>query len=384
MKALVIQFESDPEAVNPFDPVSVLLLFHAYKEKVNRGELYLSLHNFCVLVVLYLKLRHGIFKSEATTKEIDEIIAARYDDKKGKLREEVEKNWQSLSIPTDTLIVNPELKRFVSAMRRSYFLKLQYVMFVSTLPHFPMLVVEAKQVLPGKKKTRDVGLGVSKDALVLIDEKTSQVQDQFEFARIVSWATCKDVFSFKVKVADSRKKTEEVIFITPEAQQITDALTKAVEDLVSRDRPLLSLVKDEKKEAARLIEEFLLGAVSSVQSKKDQHGLSEGQEKKLRRLCALWAAWGERFRERIALINRKENFKQVTDMKRKAVAFLQAANGLEEVLRRAGRGVMDVDTTVQLGKAVKVFASTLNGVVGEDREWTQNLDAILKRAEEST
>ena len=57
-----------------------------------------------------VQLRHGIFKSEATVKDIDEIVAARFVDKRGKLREELERNWQELTINVDALIVNADLK----------------------------------------------------------------------------------------------------------------------------------------------------------------------------------------------------------------------------------------------------------------------------------
>ncbi len=56
------------------------------------------------------QLRHGIFKSEATVRDIDEIVAARFVDKRGKLREELERNWQELTINVDALIVSADLK----------------------------------------------------------------------------------------------------------------------------------------------------------------------------------------------------------------------------------------------------------------------------------
>lgn len=56
------------------------------------------------------QLRHGIFKSEATVKDIDEIVAARFVDKRGKLREELERNWQELTVNVDALIVNADFK----------------------------------------------------------------------------------------------------------------------------------------------------------------------------------------------------------------------------------------------------------------------------------
>lgn len=71
--AVISQFEGDPEglavrqaatrthsslraAINPFDTVAVLLLYHHYKDLINGGSMWLSLHNFCMLVVLHLKV----------------------------------------------------------------------------------------------------------------------------------------------------------------------------------------------------------------------------------------------------------------------------------------------------------------------------------------
>jgi predicted methyltransferase len=112
-------------------------------------------------------------------------------------------------------------------------------MFVSSLPYFPLLVVEAKQVLAGRKKTRDVLLCVSKEAVLILDDKTNQITEQlsefsptfflscfdglvcrFSFSRLVSWAFSKELFTIR-SVAErgaSRKGAEEQVFITPEVR----------------------------------------------------------------------------------------------------------------------------------------------------------------------
>jgi hypothetical protein len=177
-REVIAEFEADPESINPFDSVAVLLLYQHYRDMVNSGAYYLSVHNFGVLVALHLKIRHGIFRSDSSMSDLDAIIAARFVDKTGKLKKHLEKQWQALVVDTDKLIVSQDLKRFNSHMRREYFLKLQYVMFVSSLPYFPLLVVEAKQVLAGRKKTKDVLVCVSKDAVLVLDDKTNQITEQ--------------------------------------------------------------------------------------------------------------------------------------------------------------------------------------------------------------
>jgi hypothetical protein len=124
-KEVIAEFEADPESVNPFDSVAVLLLYQHYRDLVNSGSYYLSVHNFGVLVALHLKIRHGIFRSDSSMNDLDSIIAARFIDKTGKLKKLLEKQWQALVIDTDKLIVSQELKLFNSHMRREYFLKLQ-------------------------------------------------------------------------------------------------------------------------------------------------------------------------------------------------------------------------------------------------------------------
>ena len=47
-------------------------------------------------------------------------------------------------------------------------------------------------------KTRDLAIGVTKDAILLIDDKSSQTVESFEYARIQSWAASKEVFSLKL------------------------------------------------------------------------------------------------------------------------------------------------------------------------------------------
>jgi hypothetical protein len=173
-REVIAEFEADPESINPFDTVAVLLLYQHYRDLVNAGSLFVSVHNFGVLVALHLKIRHGIFRSDSSMADLDAIIAARFVDKTGKLKKHLDKQWQGLVVDTDTLIVSQELKvigvssffsssssflfphfqRFNSHQRREYFLKLQYVMFVSSLPYFPHLVVEGKLVLAGRKKTK--------------------------------------------------------------------------------------------------------------------------------------------------------------------------------------------------------------------------------------
>ncbi len=95
-------------------------------------------------------------------------------------------------------------------------------MFVSSLPYFPFVVVEARQVLTGRKKTRDVLLCVSREAVLILDDKTNQIAEQFSFSRLISWAFSKELFSIRT-VAErgaSRKGAEEQVFITPEVSMI--------------------------------------------------------------------------------------------------------------------------------------------------------------------
>ena len=56
-------------------------------------------------------------------------------------------------------------------------------------------------VLPGKRKTRDLAVAVGKEALLLIDDKSGQPLQTFEYATILSWAAAKEVFSLKVSFA---------------------------------------------------------------------------------------------------------------------------------------------------------------------------------------
>ena len=130
---MIQDFEADPEGFNPFDNVALLLLFHHYRGVVHSGNTYLSLHNLSMLVALHLKIRHGIFRTDAAMQDLEGIIATRFVDKASKLKKMLEARWQSLKIDTETLIVSPELKRFEKTMRRTYFYKLQYIMFFSSL-----------------------------------------------------------------------------------------------------------------------------------------------------------------------------------------------------------------------------------------------------------
>merc|ERR1711991_88240 len=100
VKAVISEFEADPESVNPFDNVALLLLYQHYRDRVNNGDMWLSLHNFGVLVALHLKIKHGIFRTASSLQDLDEIIAARFVDKQGRLKKELEKQWQSLVVDT--------------------------------------------------------------------------------------------------------------------------------------------------------------------------------------------------------------------------------------------------------------------------------------------
>lgn len=81
--------------------------------------------------------------------------------------------------------------------------------------------------------------------------------------------------------------------------------------------------------------------------------LAGAQEKKLQQIVAVCGVIAEKFRRRIAAVRTKQNFDSVLDMKRRTIAFLQCVHGLDKALRRVGKAVMDVNTTVQLAGAVK-------------------------------
>ena len=390
IKAVIAEFEADPESINPFDSVALLLLYQHYRDRVNEGNMWLSLHNFGVLVALHLKIRHGIFRTPHALADLDAIIAARFVDKHGRLKKELDKQWQSLVVDTDTLIVSAELKRFVSQMRRAYFMKLQYVMFVSSVPYFPMLVVEAKLVVPGKKKLKDVLLGVGREALLVIDDKSNQTMDQYNYARMLSWAFSKEMFSlrFVSERGASRRGAEEVIFITPDAQQVSVSVQHCVDDLFLLESPLAATVADEKKSLPKLMDEFLQ---TSISLSKQQGGgkqvpqeWTSSQEKKLRQISSLCASMAEKFQQRVTASRTKKNYEEVLEMKRSIVHFLHTVNNLDKVLRKAGKGMLDVVTTVQLSKAIKEIGAAVEGISGADQDWISKLDEIIKRTEESS
>jgi hypothetical protein len=360
----------------------VLLLYHHYRDLVNAGSLFVSVHNFGVLVALHLKIRHGIFRSESAMADLDAIIAARFVDKTGKLKKHLDKQWQGLVVDTDTLIVSQDLKRFNSHMRREYFLKLQYVMFVSSLPYFPHLVVEGKLVLAGRKKTKDVLVCVTREAVLILDEKTNQTTDQYNFPRVLSWAFAKEVFSFRFvsERGASRRGAEEVIVITPEAQLLSDAVSKSVGDLVLLETPLALAVAESKVKLPKLMDEYLQNSLSlaKLKSKDDS-----SQEKKLRQISQHCGAMAEMSRARVAAARTKKNIDEIADWKKRTVSFLQAANKLDSALRQAGRGTLDVTTTVRLTSAVKNFGHAVEVMVGEeDVVFRSKLEEVVKRAEE--
>ncbi len=382
IREVIAEFEADPESINPFDSVAVLLLYQHYRDLVNAGSMYLSVHNFGVLVALHLNIRHGIFRSGQSDADLDAIIGARFVDKTGKLKKHLDRQWQALVVDRDTLIVSQELKRFILHMRREYFLKLQYVMFVSSLPYFPHSMFEGKLVLAGKKKTKDVLVCVTREAVLILDDKTNQTTDQYYFPRMLSWAFSKEVFSFRYvsERGASRRGAEEVIVISPEAQILSDAVNKSVGDLVLLETPLAAATADSKSKLPKLLDEYLQHSLSlaKLKSKDDP-----SQEKKLRQISQHCGAMAEMCRTRIAAARTKKNVDEIADWKKRTMSFLLAASKLDAALRLAGRGTLDVTTTVRLTSAVKNFGHAVETMTGEeDLVLRSKLEEVIKRAEE--
>ena len=394
MKEVLTQFEADPESVNPFDNVALLLLYHHYKNLVHAGIYYVSLHNLSMLVALHLKIRHGIFRTNQAMADVDSIISARFSDKLGKLKKMLEQKWQSLTIDMDTLIVSADFKRFEKSMRRAYFLRLQYVMFVSSLPYFPNLVVEAKLVLPGKRKVRDVLLGAGREAVLVIDEKSNQTTEQFAYSRILSWAFSKEMFSFRYvsERGASRKGAEEIIFITPDAQLLSDAVSKQVDQLVLLETPWAEALADKRAKIPKIIDEYMQLALQMAKgggsggTAKTSSSLDHSQEKRLRNLSAICGSIAEMSRIRISAGRTKQNFEETLEMKKRTMALLTAASKLDAALRLVGKGTsLDVTTTVRLTGSMKLFVQSVEMLAGEavDAAWRQKMEAIVKRVEEN-
>lgn len=387
IRAVISEFEADPEAINPFDHIAVFLLYWHYREKVKNGDLCLSLHNLGTLIALDLKIRHGIFRTEQALEDLDSTVAARFVDKAGKLKKVLDQRWQSLVVDTDTLVVSPELKKFLSQMRRAYFLKLQYIMFVSSLPYFPSLVVEGKLVLAGKKKTKDILIGVGKEAILVIDEKSGQPSEQYAYSRILSWAFSKELFSFRFvsERGASRRGAEEVIFITPDAQMVSEAVQRQVDDLFLLESPFSATIADTKKALPKLMDEFLQQSLLIAKQGGSKQAIADSsvsQEKKLRQISGMCAQVAEKFSQRIAAGRTRKNHDEIMEMKKKTVNFLHCVNQIDKALKKAGRDVLDVTTTVQLRTAMKAFAAAVEQLAGEDVEWKSKLDEVIKRAEE--
>jgi len=385
MAEVIQQFEADPEAVNPFDRVAVLLLYHHYKTLVHAGTHYLSLHNFSVLVALHLKIRHGIFRTEQAMADVDAIIAARFVDKLGKLKKMLEQKWQSLVIDTETLIVSAELKLFEKSMRRAYFMKLQYVMYVSSLPYFPHYVTECKLVQSSRRKTKDMLIGINREGILLIDEKSNQTTEAYLYARLVSWAYSKEMFSFRYvsERGASRRGAEEVIVITPDGLALSEAVQKQVASLEMLGNPW-GATMSRKEKVPRLMDEYMQGALQQAKSGGKSSGtLDHSQEKRLRQLSQLCGGMAESSRQYIRAARTKKNYDDTLEMKKKTIAYLAAVNKVDAALRLMGTGKLDVTTTVRLTSAIKAFVDSVESIAGEDTSWRVKMEAIVKRVEEN-